>query len=58
MARWSLRTKLVAVAALALLPVLVLAGWRTYDRRPGGAGQARRCGQRLQPSSPSRVTAS
>jgi len=31
MARWSLRTKLVAVAALALLPVLTIAGWRSYD---------------------------
>ncbi len=28
MARWSLRTKWVAVAALALLPVLLLSGWR------------------------------
>jgi len=40
MARWSLRTKLVAVAALALLPILVLSGWRAYiDSR---AAQARR----------------
>src|SRR4051812_25056268 len=31
MARWSLRTKLVAVAALAFLPVLVLSGWRAYS---------------------------
>jgi len=31
MARWSLRTKLVAVAVLALLPVLTIAGWRSYD---------------------------
>lgn len=31
MARWSLRTKLVAVAALALLPVVALSGWRAYD---------------------------
>jgi two-component sensor histidine kinase len=30
MARWSLRTKLVAVAALALLPILLLSGWRAY----------------------------
>ncbi|HYD04465.1 MAG TPA: sensor histidine kinase [Reyranella sp.] len=30
MARWSLRTKLVAVAVLALLPVLFLSGWRAY----------------------------
>lgn len=40
MARWSLRTKLVAVAALALLPILFLSGWRAYiDSR---AAQARR----------------
>src|SRR5512135_875583 len=40
MARWSLRTKLVAVAALALLPILLLSGWRAYvDSR---AAQARR----------------
>ena len=40
MARWSLRTKLVAVAALALLPILVISGWRAYiDSR---AAQARR----------------
>ena len=31
MARWSLRTKLVAVTALALVPVLVLSGWRAYS---------------------------
>ena len=31
MARWSLRTKLVAVAALGLLPALVITGWRSYD---------------------------
>jgi two-component sensor histidine kinase len=31
MARWSLRTKLVAVAALALLPVLSVSGWRAYS---------------------------
>ncbi|CAN5500496.1 sensor histidine kinase PhyK [soil metagenome] len=31
MARWSLRTKLVAVAALALLPVVAISGWRAYD---------------------------
>jgi two-component sensor histidine kinase len=30
MARWSLRTKLVAVATLALLPVLLLSGWRAW----------------------------
>ena len=40
MARWSLRTKLVAVAALALLPILLLSGWRAYvDSR---AAQVRR----------------
>jgi two-component sensor histidine kinase len=40
MARWSLRTKLVAVAVLALLPVLFLSGWRAYhDSR---LSQARR----------------
>ncbi len=31
MARWSLRTKLVAAVAVALLPVLALSGWRAYD---------------------------
>src|SRR5260370_10131420 len=31
MARWSLRTKLLAATAIALLPVLGLACWRTYD---------------------------
>jgi hypothetical protein len=31
MARWSLRTKLVAAASIALLPVLTLSCWRTYD---------------------------
>src|SRR5947207_2578190 len=31
MARWSLRTKLVAVATLGLLPVLLITGWRSYD---------------------------
>ena len=31
MARWSLRTKLLAATAGALLPVLALAAWRTYD---------------------------
>jgi len=31
MARWSLRTKLVAVAALALLPVVAISGWRACD---------------------------
>ena len=31
MARWSLRTKLLAATAIALLPVLALACWRTYD---------------------------
>jgi len=31
MARWSLRTKLVAVTALALLPVAAISGWRAYD---------------------------
>jgi len=30
MAHWSLRTKLVMVAALALLPVLFLSGWRAW----------------------------
>jgi two-component sensor histidine kinase len=40
MARWSLRTKLVAVAALALLPVLLLSGWRAYIDSRGT--QARR----------------
>ena len=40
MARWSLRTKLVAVAVLALLPVLFLSGWRAWhDAR---LGQVRR----------------
>jgi two-component sensor histidine kinase len=41
MARWSLRTKLVAVAVLALLPVLLLSGWRTYhDARAARARHA------------------
>jgi hypothetical protein len=31
MARWSLRTKLVAVAALAFLPVVGISGWRAFD---------------------------
>jgi two-component sensor histidine kinase len=31
MARWSLRTKLVAVTALALLPVAAISGWRAFD---------------------------
>ncbi len=31
MARWSLRTKLVAVTALALLPVATISGWRAFD---------------------------
>src|SRR5262249_37509576 len=31
MARWSLRAKLLAATAIALLPVLALACWRTYD---------------------------
>src|SRR5262249_47210545 len=31
MARWSLRAKLLAATAIALLPVLALASWRTYD---------------------------
>ena len=31
MARWSLRTKLVAVTALALLPVVAISGWRAFD---------------------------
>src|SRR5262245_56829693 len=31
MARWSLRAKLLAVTAIALLPVLALASWRTYE---------------------------
>ncbi|MCW5735747.1 MAG: hypothetical protein KIS73_16580 [Enhydrobacter sp.] len=31
MSRWSLRTRLVAVTALALLPVAALSGWRAYD---------------------------
>ena len=31
MARWSLRAKLLAAAAIALLPVLALSTWRTYD---------------------------
>jgi two-component sensor histidine kinase len=31
MARRSLRTKLVAVAALALLPVIAISGWRAFD---------------------------
>jgi two-component sensor histidine kinase len=31
MAFWSLRTKLVAVAALALLPVMAISGWRAFD---------------------------
>lgn len=31
MTRWSLRTKLVAVTALALLPVAAISGWRAYD---------------------------
>jgi two-component sensor histidine kinase len=41
MARWSLRTKLVAVAALALLPILLLSGWRAYiDSRAAQAHRA------------------
>lgn len=31
MARWSLRTTLVAVTALALLPVVAISGWRALD---------------------------
>ena len=31
MARWSLRTKLVEVTALALLPVVAISGWRAFD---------------------------
>ena len=31
MSRWSLRTKLVAVTALALLPVAAISGWRAFD---------------------------
>jgi two-component sensor histidine kinase len=31
MARWSLRTKLVAVTALALLPFVAISGWRAFD---------------------------
>ncbi|WP_428663470.1 sensor histidine kinase [Reyranella sp.] len=31
MTRWSLRTKLVAVTALALLPVAAISGWRAFD---------------------------
>src|SRR5258708_37774157 len=31
MARWSLGMKLLAATAIALLPVLVLACWRTHD---------------------------
>jgi hypothetical protein len=31
MAHWSLRSKLVAVAALALLPVMAISGWRAFD---------------------------
>ncbi len=31
MARWSLRTKLVAVTALSLLPVVAISGWRAFD---------------------------
>ncbi|SKA37043.1 Two-component sensor histidine kinase, contains HisKA and HATPase domains [Enhydrobacter aerosaccus] len=31
MAEWSLRTKLVAAVGAALLPVVALAGWSTYD---------------------------
>src|SRR5882757_3475103 len=31
MASWSLRTKLLAATAIALLPVLALSCWRTYD---------------------------
>ncbi len=40
MARWSLRTTLVLVAALALLPILLLSGWRAYIDSRGA--QARR----------------
>ncbi len=41
MARWSLRTKLLAATAIALLPVLVLACWRTYaDVRAAKGRQA------------------
>jgi two-component sensor histidine kinase len=31
MARWSLRAKLLAATVIALLPVLALSGWRTYE---------------------------
>lgn len=31
MARWSLRTKLVALATLPLLPILAISGWRAFD---------------------------
>src|SRR6266481_8008931 len=31
MARWSLRAKLLAATSIALVPVLALSCWRTYD---------------------------
>jgi two-component sensor histidine kinase len=33
MPRWSLRTKLIVVAALGLAPILVLIAWRGHERR-------------------------
>jgi two-component sensor histidine kinase len=39
MVRWSLRTKLVAIAVLALLPVLMLSGWRAYHDSRIAQGQ-------------------
>src|SRR5258708_40356077 len=39
MARWSLRAKLLAAISIALLPVLALACWRTYDDIRAGQGR-------------------
>jgi two-component sensor histidine kinase len=39
MARWSLRAKLLAATSIALLPVLALACWRTYDDIRAGQGR-------------------
>src|SRR5689334_4590897 len=33
MFRWSLRTKLIIVAALGLLPILLLTAWQEYEKR-------------------------
>jgi two-component sensor histidine kinase len=33
MSRWSLRTKLIIVAALGLLPILLLTAWQEYEKK-------------------------